>query len=471
MSGSRAHAVTGAGIESRPLEATPRSANRLPTSTIAIYSLPMLSVGYMFGLVNTYLLKFATDVLLVAPATMGLIFGVSRLWDAFFDLPAGYLSDRTVTRLGRRRPWLFASVIPICVTFIAMWTPPGGLHGGSLTLWMATAVVLFYSAQTILTVPHGSLGAELTSAYHERTRVFAGRLIAETAGLFLGLVGLFMLERANAPRDMACRLGVVASMVTAGVIVFSTVCQRERAEYQGRGSTRLLGAFADVWRNSHARLLLFTFFIEQLGVASLSTLVPYLSQYILHTPGYTAYYFLGYLLPMAVSIPLWVPLSRRFGKRNAWVASMVAKALGFGACFLLQEGDWWQILVIVTVVGVADGCGRTVAPSLQADVIDYDELRTGQRKEGAYFAAWNLAAKGATAFAVMLTGATLQWSGFQPNVEQTDATKLALRVLISLFPLVFYGIAAVIGIRFGLNETEHAAVRAKLAGAPVRARS
>ncbi|MBI1815285.1 MAG: MFS transporter [Deltaproteobacteria bacterium] len=436
---------------------------RLPLRSIAVYSLPMLGIGYMFGLVNFYLLKFSTDVLLVAPATMGLIFGISRLWDAFFDLPAGYLSDRTVTRLGRRRPWLLASVVPISVVFLALWSPPDGLSGTALTLWMAAGVILFYSAQTIFNVPHSSLGAELTVVYHERTRVFAARLIADTGGVFLALVGIFLLERSSAPRAMAYRLSLIAAVVTAGLILFSIAQQRERAEYQGRGSTNPYTAFADVWRNPHARLLLATFFIELLGVASLSTLIPYVSEYILHTPGYTSYYLLGYLLPFAVSIPVWIPLSRRFGKRNAWVASMVVKGLAFGSCFFLGEGDWLQIIAVVTVVGVADGCGRTIAPSLQADVIDYDEYRTGQRKEGAYFAAWNLAAKGAMAVAVVLTGFVLQASGFRPNAEQTETTKLALRVLMAIFPLVFYAIAAVIGSRFRLNESEHAEIRAALA--------
>ena len=93
---------------------------RLPTSTVLVYAAPSVGVGFMFFLTNVYLMKFSTDVLGIAPAAMGVIFLVSRVWDAVSDPIAGYLSDRTRTRLGRRRPWMLVGAIPVGAVFALM---------------------------------------------------------------------------------------------------------------------------------------------------------------------------------------------------------------------------------------------------------------------------------------------------------------------------------------------------------------
>ena len=103
--------------------------------------MPTLGVGLMFFLVSLYLMIFATDVLLLSPAAMGTIFGMSRIWDAVSDPITGFLSDRTTSRLGRRRPWLLASIPAIAISFAFMWNPPAGWSTTALTIWMAFAVI------------------------------------------------------------------------------------------------------------------------------------------------------------------------------------------------------------------------------------------------------------------------------------------------------------------------------------------
>ena len=86
----------------------------------------------MMLLVNLYVMKFATDVLLIAPGVMGVIFGISRVWDAVSDPLVGYLSDRSKNRLGRRRSWLLFSILPLAGMFIWVFSPPGSLSAGML---------------------------------------------------------------------------------------------------------------------------------------------------------------------------------------------------------------------------------------------------------------------------------------------------------------------------------------------------
>jgi GPH family glycoside/pentoside/hexuronide:cation symporter len=114
------------------------------------------------------------------------------------------------------------------------------------------------------------------------------------------------------------------------------------------------------------------------------------------------------------------------------------------------------------VIGGLQGAGGILGPSIKADVIDYDEYQTGERKEGAYFAGWNLAVKGAAGFAIVAAGALLQGAGFQPNVEQNATALLAIRALFGGLPCLFLTIAALLMLRFRLNAQEHGEIRSAL---------
>ena len=160
---------------------------------ILSFCAPTFGVGFMFFLVGLYMTPFATDVLLISPGAMGAIFLVSRLWDAISDPIAGFLSDRTESRLGRRRPWIAASIIPICVVYMMLWSPPETLQSGALVGWMAICVIGFYTAMTVFIVPHTALGAELTDSYHDRTRIFGFRHVIWTLGSVAAVGGMQLI--------------------------------------------------------------------------------------------------------------------------------------------------------------------------------------------------------------------------------------------------------------------------------------
>ncbi|MGI9591279.1 MAG: MFS transporter, partial [Myxococcota bacterium] len=155
---------------------------RVPLGTLVVYGLPAAPVWFSFMLASVYLIKYTSDVLLIAPGVMGVVYGLSRLWDAVSDPVAGYLSDGTRSRLGRRRSWLLASVLPLAAGLFLTWCPPADLQGAALVAWVAAGVFLFYTGTTIFTIPHESFGAELTTDHHDRTRVFAVKTAVATLG-------------------------------------------------------------------------------------------------------------------------------------------------------------------------------------------------------------------------------------------------------------------------------------------------
>ena len=120
----------------------------LTLGLIWTYAAPGIGFRLMGLLFATYLMKFATDVLLIAPAVMGSLIAASRLWDAVSDPLAGYLSDRTLSRFGRRRIWLYGSAIPMGFGLIMLWSPPTMLEGIELIIWMGIALWIYETAST-----------------------------------------------------------------------------------------------------------------------------------------------------------------------------------------------------------------------------------------------------------------------------------------------------------------------------------
>ncbi|MEJ2133589.1 MAG: MFS transporter, partial [Gammaproteobacteria bacterium] len=210
-------------------------------------------------------------------------------------------------------------------------------------------------------------------------------------------------------RATAFSFSGLAALVTAALILLAVIRLRENPDFQGRVSHNPFHAYKDVWQNRHARLLIVVTFIENVGSAVIGLLTLYVAQYVVGRPSLAPLMILTYMVPSTISVPMWLPLSRRFGKIKLWIFSQLLTGVSFGAMFVMAFLDsevarLWIIFVFAFTAGLAAGCGGTVGPSVQGDVIDYDEYRTGERKEGSYFAAWNFVHKSATGVMALITG-------------------------------------------------------------------
>ncbi|MEN8161509.1 MAG: MFS transporter [Myxococcota bacterium] len=408
--------------------------------------------------------KFSTDTLLMPAAAMGTIVMVARIWDGISDPLAGTLSDRTRSRLGRRRSWMLAAVLPMAVTLAALWSPPAALEGLALILWMGAFYVLWETASTMLIVPYAALGNELSDSYHERTRIFGWRHLISVAGYATALGFVYLMRTAGdrslaEGREMATAVGLAAGALLACLVLWAVRELPEPVTHQGRGGVSVWRALGDVFRNPHARVLLLVYAIEAFGMGSISFLAPYVLDDVLGAQGYLELVLLAWVLPQFAFTPLWMNLSRRFGKKQLWMAGMVLYAFAFGANVFIMQSNVALLFCIVLLLGVGGGIGNVVAPAIQADVIDWDELRTGERKEGAYTAVWNLIRKGGWGIAAGVGGLALGWSGYDGAAEaQTDTVRWTIVVLVSLVPASANVLGAFFMRRFGLNEAEHADV-------------
>jgi Na+/melibiose symporter-like transporter len=436
----------------------PNSAARISAATLAAYGAPSFGFAYLLFFVQFYFLKFATDVLLLAPAVVSLLFGIAKLWDAISCPLVGSWSDRLRSRWGRRRPFLVGSLPVLALGYVMLWLPPSGLADGALTLWVGAALLIFFTAFDLYTLPQLALGAELSTDSHERTRLFAARQMSFTVGMLLAFGGIQLAMNAEDPRLAARELAIPAALVAVAVLLVTPLALRERADAGGRGGRGFVSAFRDVLATKAARRLLAVEGIEAVGVGAVGTLAPYVAEYLLRRPDVVGVLPAAYVLSGVVTIPLWVRAAARWGRRETWMAAMLLAALAFGGIWTIGPDDLGLLLALLALAGAAMGCGSVLGKALLADVIDLDERRTGERKEGAYSAASTVVLKAGAALSIAASGPVMMAAGFEPNVEQSAGSLTGLRLLFAGLPCAGFLVGAWVFRGFSLVEAPPSAV-------------
>ena len=445
-----------------PFEAATRPT--VPTHTLIAYASPMVAINFSLVLFMSYVNNYAIDVLRVPAAAMGMIFGLGRIWDAVTDPMAGLLSDRTTHRWGRRRPWIAISSIPVALFGVMVWAPPESLSTGALIAWMTIAVFGFNTAMTLFLTPHQALGAELTSDHHVVSRIFALR---QGAG-YVGMIGCLVfamgyLMTAEDRRGSAAELAVLAGAAIVVMNLVMVALVREPANVPRRGGRAASGIARDVWQNAHARRLLVMIFVEHTGSGASMVVAPFLMKYVVGAPGEIGAIFAFYVGSSLLSLPIWLALARLIGKKWTWMVGFGVGMVGYAALFFVGEGDVAWMQGVVTLTGACSACGQVLGQSILADVIDADELETGERKEGAYYSTYTFLYKASSGVMAMVTGFVLAAVGFVPDaMDQSDTVRLAIRSLNGLVPLTTIFFGAVILAGFGLTESVHAEIRARL---------
>ncbi len=438
----------------------PRSSTeRLATSVKLAYAAPTLATAAMSVPVFMYMNKFYADVVLVPLGYLALAIALARAFDAITDPLMGWLTDRTRTRWGRRRPYLAVGAPLLALSFAALFSPWPGLDQADAVLWFGVAFLLYFVCYTIFSIPYNALGPELTLDYHERSSLFGWRESFALAGTIIAaatpglLTGLLASERAA-----YAAMGVSYGLVLVGLGAFATVRLRERAEFATRPSNPFVPGVRRALRNRPFRILLTSYVVGSVTAAMPGTLLPFFIAYVIQPEGVVFWTTIGatsHFAAALASIPAFVVLSRRFGKRLMWLLAYAMSVASLGAAFFLGAGDVAIGIALFAFAGVAFGGQLLLTPSIQADVIDYDELHTGKRREAQYGALWALFPKLVAIPGAAVPLAVLHAMGYQPNVPQSEEVLFALRALVGLVPAAFAGLALVIAWRFPITEEIH----------------
>jgi GPH family glycoside/pentoside/hexuronide:cation symporter len=449
----------------------PAQPHRLPTWQKIAYGFGDVIIGMRMTVFQFYLLPFYTDVVVLAPWLAGLGKMLGLVWDGVNDPVTGYLSDRTESRLGRRRPFLLAAALPMGLTFGLLWSPPAHLGPLSGFLYLVLAYVLLDTFFTLYATPYLALGAELSQDYHERTQLSASRAFFHVIGLFAGGVipGVILRRYAAAPAAGYAVMGLGMGAFMTFVALLTAALMREPPASRGARARLSWRAFASgmksTLQNRPFRIMIVTFALILLGGGLHQTLVPYAFRYWLEMPQQVNVVIGVYLAASVLSLPIWTRLASRLGKDRALKLCMLWATVALASLpFAFAPGmSGVRLGAFLVLAGLGNGGWAVLPVAITADIIDHDELSTAARREGAYFGIWTLVMKLSAALASGIVGVALQLLGYVPNVTQSATTILGIKLLYGPVPAAFMLAAFLIFLRFPLTRERHREVQAALA--------
>ncbi len=414
---------------------------KLSIGTKAGFGICDLGGNLFFTAMGFWSLNYLTDTVALSAASAGLAIMIGKFWDAVTDPVMGFISDRTRTRFGRRRPYLLFGAIPLGLSMWYFFTRPGITNPVALTIWATLALCLLNTAYTIVNIPYSALTPELTQDYNERTSLNSFRFGFAILGTILGAA--IVLPIVNAFSDRARGFSAagavmgIAMTVTALVTVF-TVREPDHSK-EPLPTESFRETYFSVFKNRAFVILLFTYALNVLALNFLQGILVYYFKYLYNAEGMTTIAMVILLVVAMICIPISVPVSKRFGKRLTYQAGFGILAAVCIILYLFGHILGIKFFFVMMFFGGL-GLGLTyVAPwAMVPDTIEWDALRSGNRKEGAYYGMWTFVSKSGQALSIGLSGLILSSSGYVADAIQSATAKSAIRLLLGPFPAIVF---------------------------------
>ncbi len=435
----------------------------LKKSTLFYYSLADLPIAMSLFPVMVFIPRFYAHDLGISVAMIGSVMLAQRVIDLLADPLMGLISDRTRSRFGRRRPWVALSALPMMLGIYQLFFPPEGAGPWHLFSW---GLVLGLSL-TMMLIPYYAWGAELSSDYHERSRVSGARAMAGVAGSLAAQVApaaALILFGIGGDRTVLTIVGVTA-LVLMPICVAITVAKTPDATTTVATHVPLLPGLRLMFRNKPFLRLVSAFAIGSIGLSISTPLYAFFVADVLGAKQEATIMLTFFYLSSLAGVAFWLRAANWFGKHRAYVAAFAVITLAHPFYFLLGDGDlWWMLPVTVATGFAAGGFSQLLPNAMKADVIDLDTLESGDNRAAFFFSVWSFVQKLAGTIGGSLALFGLGLFSYDASLGSgNDAHAMfGLRFLFSTLPSLFFITGALIVWNYPITEARQREIRAEL---------
>jgi glycoside/pentoside/hexuronide:cation symporter, GPH family len=363
-----------------------------------------------------YLPAFYAQAMHLSPALVGIVFLFARMWDGLSDILVGWLSDRSMSRYGRRKPWTILGAPLLMVSTWFLCNPPQNAGLGYLCIWAA----LFYTSFTSVKIPHLSWGTELATDYLERSRVTAYRETFTMIGnLFFVSVPLIFLTDDAALRSVLFLISVTTLITVPPAALALGLFVRDPPSSQ-RTETHLGQQLFALTRD---RILL-RFLLARLIFATeegvTNSLLVFSFSVGLNLPNRLFWAIFILYVATIGALPLTLRAARRVDKHRLLAAGVGLQGLAYGCVIFVPSGHFGWVAALWVLIGIANTAMLSLPTSVLSDIIDHGEVISGERHSGAYVAIDNLVYKIGMALGVGMAFGLLTLVHYDPSASQFD---------------------------------------------------
>ena len=434
------------------------TSNAVSNKVRAAYGIGDYAICLYWSGVGLYLLYFYTDVVGITPLLAGWIYALGIAWDAITDPFMGYLAERTRSKMGSYRPYIFYGAIPLALSFILLfWVPP--FEGLLLFVFLLTVNLLHRTCFTIVSVPYSSLTARITDDSDERTKLTTARMIGASFGtLSVSALGFpIVLWFGGGVEAIGFIFFGMICGLTAILVLSITV--RFVKEREFNFSPTQIPSFSKVAKSVSQNYPFWIVFGSILILGSTSIMfnnnLIYFVKYSLDLHEYQGL-ILGVSSGAALlAIPFWAYAALKIGKRNSWMAAMALLLVGFLVFYFYPITSLNELLFVLGFIGIGNGATGVLFWSMLPDTIEYGEWKTGVRTESSLYGFMTFAQKGAIAFAAILLGMALTQIGFEPNQIQSEETLSGLKFIMTWIPLTGIFISFILVSFYPIDKSFH----------------
>jgi glycoside/pentoside/hexuronide:cation symporter, GPH family len=402
---------------------------------MALYGLPHLTHSMVLLPLVLFIPSFYADDLGLPLASVGLAIAVSRLLDVFVDPFMGILSDRWLTRWGRRKPWLVVGTPLLILATWMVFVPQQSASVAYLFIWSS----LLFLSFTIFDLPYKAWGAELSSDYNERSRIAAWREAFGASGHILFLLILMIMGYLGYHGNRE-HLQVIALLVCAGLPIFVALSVSKVPEKpaENLNNQEHIGGWSGIkliFRNNAFVRTLITLVLFGTGLMIQATLHKMVLKHIVGRPELFSPMILAETVASLACLPLWIGLSYKFGKHRTLTLAGLWIGLWSLALPWVGHGDVELYVTLIVLRGSSLASIIFLSSSIAADVVDQDTLVSGRQRTGFFFSLWGMAIKMAIGLGVFLGTSLPAHFGFEPSVAVHNiATEYALMRIYGWLP-------------------------------------
>ena len=436
------------------------SSPSLSLPQIAIYALPALPMAALGLPLTVYVPPLYAEDTLLTLGLVGTLFSLSKIVDVITDPLFGWLSDRIMMPLGRRRSWVLISVPILMLSTHMLFNPPDDAGVPYLLFWL----FVIYVGYTMILLSHLAWGAELGKAYDDRSRILGIRQVFATAGMLsimvLPAIGEMsgLIEGAAERADLMSTVLLVAFPLTVAVAAWRTSDPLPDTIQVAYRFTQ----FLDMLKSMNLRRLLAADLFLNLALGITGSLYVWLAKYVFLQESLTSLILVVYFGAATFCVPIWMALAIRYEKHTVFVGAMLYGMVVL-CSFMFGHGAPVSLIMIGNILyGAAFGAGVYLARAMVADAADEGELTTGRSQMGAYFSGLTLTGKIGFAFGPAIAYNFLENVGFDPNASVEAAASNWLLFTFVVPPALMLGIAGWIMRGHKLTRAAHAEIRQEL---------